>query len=467
MKLHDYNTGLDKDIEIIIEDNSLYVLIPVKMFYYSELQEITAWINLHGQVEKITFNDNNIQSVPDDLNLNSFYSSSQRLIRHVLNWIHINYKLLEAFKEGKINEKLFKKIIIMDEEKFVIWKKIIFKIALINYRYSTENKERSHLMTRSAFKKLMIGIMIFMVSMIFIIASVTVISPTQRGVKITLGKAGDTVLQPGIAFKAPFAQSVKKYDLSPKQLEMSFTMGQDAAVTLDMQSVACNMVVYWTYDETRILDIVNGYTDSSIKNLVKDNTLGAIKEVIGKYSIYDVIEKQDEVATKVLASLVTRLNKYPASINTLTINNWDWSQEFDAQIANTMKMAQQVKVAQQELEVTKQQAQKQVAEANAAKEKAEIEAKMKVTIAEQEALAREKEAEGKANATKIAAEAEAYAREIAGKAEASYYQSLIPYREIIEATRNLDINEVRAENWDGREVSQYIPLTANGVMVTI
>lgn len=333
-------------------------------------------------------------------------------------------------------------------------------------------------MNPKTLRKLIIGAVALVLVVVVVFSSFTVLNPTERGVKVTMGKAGSAVLNPGVQIKAPFFQTIRKYDLSPKALNMTFSMGQDAAVTSDMQSVACELVAYWTYDETRILDIVNGYADATIKSLVRDNTLGAIKEVIGKYSIYDIVEKQEEVTEKVRTALIDRLGKYPVVISSLTINNWDWSAEFDAQIANTMKMAQQVKVAQQELEVTKQQAQKQVAEANAAKEKAEIEAQMRVVVAEQEALAREKQAQGQANAAKvtadaeaykakISADAEAYAREVEGKAEAAYYSELSKYADIIETLRKLDIEAERAGRWDGKEISQYIPLTAAGGVVTI
>lgn len=322
-------------------------------------------------------------------------------------------------------------------------------------------------MNSKTLRRLIIGAVALVLVVMVVFSSFTVLNPTERGVKVTMGKAGDTVLNPGVQFKAPFFQSVRKYDLSPKALNMTFSMGQDAAVTSDMQSVACELVAYWTYDETRILDIVNGYADATIKSLVRDNTLGAIKEVIGKYSIYDIVEKQEEVTEKVKASLIDRLFNYPVVISSLTINNWDWAEAFDAQIAETMKMAQQVKVAQQELEVTKQQSQKQVAEANAAKERAEIEARMKVTVAEQEAIALKTKVQAEADAKVIEAEAEAEARKLEGEAEASYYESLLPYREIIEATRTLDINEIEANGWDGRRVPSYVPLTANGTLVNL
>ena len=326
--------------------------------------------------------------------------------------------------------------------------------------------------------KFIVSIVCVVLALILVASSFTIISPTQRGIMITLGKSGDTVLTPGLNAHIPLVQRVAKYDLAPKNIDLNFTPGQDAAVTLDMQSVACSMSVYWTYDESRLIDAVTRYSSASIKSLIEKNSLGAIKEVVGEYSIYDIVEKQGEVTSKVYTSLSNRLKDCPVTITNVTIGNWDWSAEFDAQIAATMAMTQQSKIAEQELAVTKQQVQKQVAEAEAAKQKAEIEAQMKVTVAEQAALAREAEAKGLANAQKIAAEgeaeakkieadAEAYARQKEGEAEASYYSSLEPYMNTVEMMRELDISKVRAELWNGVEVSTYIPLTASGAVVTI
>ena len=87
------------------------------------------------------------------------------------------------------------------------------------------------------------------IALVLVVSSFTIISPTQRGIMITLGKSGDTVLTPGLNVHVPLVQRVAKYDLTPKSIDLNFTPGQDAAVTLDMQSVACSLSVYWTYDE--------------------------------------------------------------------------------------------------------------------------------------------------------------------------------------------------------------------------
>ena len=47
--------------------------------------------------------------------------------------------------------------------------------------------------------------------------SCSVIGPTERGIKVTLGVASENVLQPGLTIKAPFFQKVQKYDLTPIQ----------------------------------------------------------------------------------------------------------------------------------------------------------------------------------------------------------------------------------------------------------
>ena len=173
--------------------------------------------------------------------------------------------------------------------------------------------------------KFIVSIVCVVLALILVASSFTIISPTQRGIMITLGKSGDTVLTPGLNAHIPLVQRVAKYDLAPKNIDLNFTPGQDAAVTLDMQSVACSMSVYWTYDESRLIDAVTRYSSASIKSLIEKNSLGAIKEVVGEYSIYDIVEKQGEVTSKVYTSLSNRLKDCPVTITNVTIGNWDWS----------------------------------------------------------------------------------------------------------------------------------------------
>ena len=60
-------------------------------------------------------------------------------------------------------------------------------------------------------------------------------------------------------------------------------------------------------------------------------------------------------------------NSYPFLIVDVQATNFDWSDEFDRQIALTMNRAQEVKQSQQELEKAKIDSQRQVAEARSRK----------------------------------------------------------------------------------------------------
>lgn len=64
--------------------------------------------------------------------------------------------------------------------------------------------------------------------------SFSTVKSTQRGVMLTFGKPGDKILEPGLHIKLPIIQKVKKYSVSPNNINISFGIGDDGAVTSDM-----------------------------------------------------------------------------------------------------------------------------------------------------------------------------------------------------------------------------------------
>lgn len=276
--------------------------------------------------------------------------------------------------------------------------------------------------------------------------SCTVVSPNERGVKVTLGQVEGDVIQPGMKFHAPFITRIRKFRLEPKTYEVSFSCGSDGAITKDMQTVGSTVAVRYIYDEKRIMDIVTRYqNDQVIQGAMRDNVKASLKETVGQYSIYDLVEKQNEVTSKVAQAMLTRMADYPIDISQTTITNWDWSDDFDKQIKETANRAQEVKKAEQDLKLAEQNAQKQVKEAEAKKKAVEQEAEAALIKAQ-------KEAESK----KLEADALAYYNEKV----AQNYQVEIRLKE-------LEIELEKAKRWDGRQVPEYVPLTAAGGVVNL
>ena len=294
-------------------------------------------------------------------------------------------------------------------------------------------------------KKTLITIIVLALLAITAYESYSVVAPNERGVQVMLGEVTGSVLEPGVHFHPPFVSVIKKYSIVPKSMNINFSVGTDGAITKDMQTVGSQVTVFYRYDGVKIMDAVTKYTESLLGNVITKSLIASIKESIGKYSIYELVENQDKITADVSVSLKEKLAEYPIEVTQLTISNWDWSDDFDKNIKETMNRTQQVRQAEQDLKLAETNAQKQVAEAEAQKKAAE-------QTAEGELIKAQKAAEAK----RVEADALAYYNEKV----AQNYQVEIKLKE-------LEIELEKAKKWDGRQVPEYVPLTAAGTIVTL
>ncbi|WP_296662022.1 prohibitin family protein [Treponema sp. UBA753] len=275
--------------------------------------------------------------------------------------------------------------------------------------------------------------------------SCSIVQQRERGIEYFFGKVKGDVIQPGIKFHIPFVSTVKKYSISPRTFETTFFVGNDGAITKDMQTVGTTVNVKYAYDENRIMDIAKRYGDSVVSSAMQSNIIASVKEVVGQYSIYELVEKQPEVTSKVAESMLSRMKDYPISISQTTITNWNWSEDFDRQIKETANRTQQVRQAEQEANIAAANAQKLVKEAEAKKQAAQLDSEAQLIKAQNEAQAKKAEADGIAyyNA-KVAQNMNVQQQQWKHEEQMAYY-----------------------EKWDGSLVPQYVPLTAAGGIVNL
>lgn len=195
-------------------------------------------------------------------------------------------------------------------------------------------------------KKPIISLLTIIAVLVLAINSCSTIRQRERGVEYVFGKVNGEVIKPGLKFHAPFIAKIQKYSIAPKTFEATFAVGKDGAITRDMQTVGTTVNVKYAYDEARIMDIATRYGDSVIESAMKSNIIASVKEVVGGYSIYELVEKQPEVTNRVSESILARMVDYPITISQTTITNWDWSDDFDRQIKETANRTQQVKQAE-------------------------------------------------------------------------------------------------------------------------
>ena len=278
--------------------------------------------------------------------------------------------------------------------------------------------------------------LIFVISIIALVAlglflSINIIDPTERAVKVHMGKVVGEVHGSGTMFKIPGIETIRRFDLAPKQMDITFNLDEKSAVSKDMQSIGVSATIFYKYEENRLLDIVNNYSTQSINDIFTSALKESIKDEVGKYRIYDIIAAQDTIKTKVKENVIKKIAEHPIRLVDLNLTNWDWSDDFDKQIEQTMKVAQEAKREEQNTA-------KQEAINNREKGVAQKNKSVAITNAEAELEAAKKRADA------IRAEADA----IAYKNEKVAKNINIEIR-----LRELEIEKIKASRWDGA----YVP----------
>jgi len=307
-----------------------------------------------------------------------------------------------------------------------------------------------------------VGAILFII-LILVLWPFKVIGPTERGVVKTFGEVQERILEPGLRIKAPIAQSITTYDLTPTKANVNIPISDKddtkAAITVEQQPVGVEGFYAWIYDETKILDIARNYSSlSRLRELVDSEILSAIRQTIGRYPIVNLIPDQERISQEARDQALRNLTiaRIPVLITQLQLNNWDWSADYQEMIQQTMTMKQNAQKAEAELRMIEQTTQQDRirAEATAAANIAAAEGRLRAAELDAQATV------AKANGERDAAIATAEGRNRANALIAQNMQTEIRLRE-------LEIALTEAGRWNGRRVPDYVPLNPAGGIVTL
>ncbi len=300
---------------------------------------------------------------------------------------------------------------------------------------------------------------------------------TEKGVMLTFGKPSTESLEPGLHFKSPIGQHIVTWDLSPIEYSKTFSVGQDGAISKDMQTIGVTFTLYWKYDPDRIPEIARSFSDEQkIYQPISTAAKAALKAEIGKYSVEEIIQNQAKITENVRSAFESDndISNLPIIIQSLKIDNWDWDDSYDKMIKATMTRKQEVEQMKQEVALSEQAAQKQVKEAEAEKQRIELESQAALIKAQKEAEAAIAKAEGEAASQIAMAKAEADAKKLAADATAYDNRKKAENFGIMQKQWEYEINmakidaeKIKWKNWDGDLNPKYVPLAANGTIVSL
>lgn len=204
-----------------------------------------------------------------------------------------------------------------------------------------------------------------------------IVDAGNKGLKFRMGAIQDQVLDQGFNGMIPFVENIKEITIRPIQLDDKVIVGASGAITKDNQTIGAEMTVFYTYKQDRLVSVYKDFGEEKLKSIISTTLKESFKGVVGNYTIFELPIKQDEIRNKTFVQMGDKMKDYPVNITELKTTNYDWSDEFDKQIAETMNRSQQVKQAEQELLITQQNAQKKVKEAEADKQATLLQAEAK------------------------------------------------------------------------------------------
>lgn len=246
------------------------------------------------------------------------------------------------------------------------------------------------------------------------------IDETERGVLLRNGAVIEAI-EPGLSFKIPFFESVKLISVQ-SQVTVYDSL---QAYSKDQQAATLKVSVSWHVPPSDVTKVYSQYQNLTSLNdrLISRQVPTQVENVFGGFTAVDAVQHRLQLVNEI-SSAIKKNVIGPIVIDSVQIENIDFSDAYEKAVEARMTAEVQVKTREQEL-ATEQ-----------------VQAQIRVTQAQAEADAQLANAKAEAEATRLRGQAEAEA--IKARADA-----LASNQNLIELTK--------AERWNGVLPTTMLP----------
>lgn len=210
---------------------------------------------------------------------------------------------------------------------------------------------------------------VFVVLGVFLVLGITLLFSSMEsvgtgkvGVVTNYGKVTGRELTEGLSWIAPFGiENVTEYDVKTQAKQAAV-----AAATKDLQDVNATVVLNYQLNRGKVSEVHRTIGKDYDAVIVQPQLQEAFKAVSSKFTASELITNRAEVKKEVVEQLKGRLEKQGYfQVLDLSIINFSFSAEFNKAIEAVQIANQKIAQARQELETTKVEAEKTIAEAQA------------------------------------------------------------------------------------------------------
>ncbi len=253
----------------------------------------------------------------------------------------------------------------------------------------------------------------------------------ERGVILRYGAVAG-IAQPGLGFKIPLIDSVVRISVQSKA---AIYNGMEA-YSRDQQPATMNLSVNYRIPPDRVEEVYANYggEDGLLSRLVERRVFEESKTVFGRFAAVTAIQERGRLNQEI-ADAIQKSVSGPVIIDSVQIENIDFSDAYEASIEQRM-------LAEVEVQRLRQ---------NAEREK--VQAEITVTQAGAQADAQRAQAQANADAVRLQAQADAEAIRLKGEAEALAIKAR---GDALKDNPGL-VSLTQAERWDGQLPTTMLP----------
>ncbi|MBU4141343.1 prohibitin family protein [Patescibacteria group bacterium] len=222
----------------------------------------------------------------------------------------------------------------------------------------------------SSAKFMKTAVLAFIVFMaITILNPFVIVGAGERGVVLTWGAVGDTILDEGLHLVVPIMQKVAITDVKIKKHEV-----QVVAYSKDLQTV--DTVIALNYHvATDSVNKLYQEIGSDFQSRVIDPAIQeSVKATTALFAAQDLIEQRPKVKDEIKKHLFDRLSSKYIVIDDFSIVNFDFSENYEKAVEQKQVAQQQALKAENELKRIKIEAEQRIAQAEAEAKAIQIQA---------------------------------------------------------------------------------------------
>jgi len=175
--------------------------------------------------------------------------------------------------------------------------------------------------------------------LVFAAGSFYVVSPVERGVRVTLGTMSDQFVPPGLGAKLPLVTEIYRVNVQQDTREVSAE-----CFSSDLQQINVQLKVLYRIPETSVVAVLRDYAGNPFEKLVLPRVQEAIKEVTALKTAADIVKTREQIKVAALDASRAKIGVL-LTIEDLVIEDVRLSKELEQAIEAKMVQQQEAEKA--------------------------------------------------------------------------------------------------------------------------